>query len=75
MGEGETTVVKVGQLPGKVQEVTLEAEVVPNVQTVIQILALRVEGYEIRVGGELANLQTLLKSGDTVLFVRKIQGN
>jgi len=65
--------VKVGKLPGTIKEV-----MITEGTTVDQVLSqadLDPEGFEIRVNGDPSELNNAVSPGDTVLLVRKIQGN
>ena len=71
--KGNALTVRVGQLPGVVQEIALE-----DGATVADALAaaeLDSEGYEVRVNGTPAEGTTSVSEGQTVLLIKKIKGN
>lgn len=65
--------VRVGRLPGRIQEIALNGE--RTVAAALEAAELDAEGYEIRVNGAPAAVDTGLAEGDTVLLVKKIKGN
>ena len=66
--------VRVGKLPGKISEVALNGE--RTVAAALEAAEIpSSDGFEIRVGGQVASTSTLLADGDTVLLVKKIKGN
>ena len=68
--------VRVGRLPGAIQTVALNGgRKVSDALDGAELDIGDVEGYEIRVNGEVADLDANLSSNDTVLFVRRIRGN
>jgi len=65
--------VKVGKMPGRVGEYAL-----PEGATVREALVtaeLDSQGYEIKVNGAPATLDTVLNNGDNVLLVQLVKGN
>jgi len=67
-------VVKVGTVPGKIQEVTLDSS--QSVGEAIQLAGLVSEGYEVKLNGRTANDSTRLgASAQTILLVAKVKGN
>ena len=66
-------IVKAGKLPGRIAEVAIECGA--SVAQVLEAAELDSAGYEIRVQGAPATLETTLEDGDTVLLVKKIKGN
>ena len=70
----ETLTIKIGKLPGRITEVVLEqGATVAQAIEVAEISGL--EGFETRVNGAPATLETTLSDGDNVLLVKKIKGN
>lgn len=65
--------VKVGRLPGTLNDVALESGA--NVGQALSHAGLNAEGYEVRVNGNTATSSTTLSDGDTVLLTRQIKGN
>lgn len=70
---GTTYQVKVGKLPGTIKEMTVDVN--STVGDIISQADLSAEGFEIRLNGSPADAGTKVSEGDTVLLVRKIQGN
>jgi len=69
-----TITVKVGKLPGRINDYALEAN--SDVQDALNAAELDAEGYEVRVDGELvANLDTTVQDGSSVFLSRRIKGN
>jgi len=69
----EFAMVKVGRLPGKIEEVALNGG--RTVADALEAVELNAEGYETRVNGSPAEPETKLCNGDTVLLVKQIKGN
>ena len=67
--------VRVGCLPGQIQNILLDVVGELTVADALATAKLVPEGYEIRINGTPAGLDSLLTQGDTVLLVRKIRGN
>ncbi len=65
--------VRIGRLPGRIEELALESGSV--VADALEVSALDPEGYEVRVNGAPTDLEAELTDGDTVLLVKKIKGN
>lgn len=65
--------VRVGRLPGRIGEFTLNGD--RTVATALATAGLDATGYEIRVQGRPATPETTLIEGDLVLLVKKIKGN
>ncbi len=65
--------VKIGKLPGKIQEIALDGD--RSVKAAIEAAELEHEGYQIRVNSFPVDLETELADGDIVLLVKKIKGN
>lgn len=66
-------VVRVGCLPGKIEEIALNGG--RTVENALEAVDLEPEGYEIRVNGRPAEPASELVEDDTVLLVKKIKGN
>lgn len=72
--KGNMNTIKIGMLPGKIEEYSLEDET--TVQEALEIAGLSSEGYEVRVNSDVKSLDYVLKESDKVLLlVKKIKGN
>jgi len=71
--EERTITVRVGKLPGKIEDITLNGA--RSVQDALEGASLNASGYEVRVNGEPAGNGRALKDGDSVFLVRTIEGN
>ena len=69
----EFITVKIGQLPGAIQEVALNGG--RTVNDALTGAGLSADGFEIRVNSSAASFETTLSDGDLVLLVKKIKGN
>lgn len=67
--------VRVGCLPGHIQNILLDIAGELTVAAALATAELASEGYEIRVNGAPTTLDGILTKGDTILLVRKIRGN
>jgi sulfur carrier protein ThiS len=65
---------KIGQLPGRIEAVAFP-EIEVKVEQALAVVGLNPEGFEIRVNGQPADGNTIIRHGDTVLLLRKIRGN
>lgn len=65
--------IKAGKLPGKVDEYSFEAE--PTVAEVLAVAGLTADGFEIKLNGETATLDSECEDGEIILLVKKIKGN
>ena len=65
--------VRVGTMPGRINEYAVLADA--TVEDVLEIADLTTEGYQIKVNGEMAALDTPVNDGDLVLLVKQIKGN
>ena len=65
--------VKVGCLPGRIEEVALNGG--RTVADALTGAGLSAEGYEIRVNTESVDTTHTLSDGNVVLLVKKIKGN
>lgn len=65
--------VRVGTMPGRINEYAVLADA--TVEDVLEIADLNTEGYQIKVNGEMAALDTPVNDGDLVLLVKQIKGN
>ncbi len=68
-----TITVRVGTLPGRINDIVLNGG--RTVRDALIGAEIRGSGYEIRVNGVIANEEVNLEEADTVLLVRRIQGN
>ncbi len=71
--EFSTINVKVGKLPGKIEEYALNGN--RTVADALEVAELSAEGFEIRVNAEKSEEDRELEDGDTVLLAKKIKGN
>lgn len=72
-GNADMTI-KVGKMPGRIQEVAITDGM--TVQEVLTIAELDANGYEIKIDGEVVSLDTEVEEGDNlILLVRQIKGN
>ena len=71
--EFSTIEVRVGTVPGRVKDYTLNGR--RKVSDALTAANLSATGQEIRVNMQLATVETDLEEGDTVLLVKKIKGN
>lgn len=67
--------IKIGKLPGRIEVLALEDNKDNVVSTALEVAELNPEGYEIRVNGSPSEMDSVLENGDTVLLVKKIEGN
>ena len=67
--------VKVGPVPGRVTEYTMNGGEERTVRGALALASLSADGYEIRLNGEAADMDTAVDDGDVVLLVKKIRGN
>lgn len=65
-------VVKVGTMPGRIEEYALDEGA--TVSDALAIADISTEGYQIKVNSVEADLGTELKDNDIVLLVKKIKG-
>ena len=71
--EFSTIEVRVGTVPGRVKDYTLNGR--RKVSDALEAANLTATGQEIRVNMQPASVETDLEEGDTVLLVKKIKGN
>ena len=69
----EHITVRAGKLPGKINEIALNGD--RTVSAALEAAELEADGFEVRVNGELAEMSTELREGDTVLLTKKTKGN
>lgn len=65
--------VKVGKLPGRIEEISLNGD--RTVQAALDAAGLSAEDLEIRVNGDSADYNDEVDDGDHILLVKKIKGN
>lgn len=73
---GNTVMVKVGQLPGRVEEFAVE--VGTTIADLIQLAGLEVTGYDVKVDSvAVAALDSTVVTADTkvVILARQVKGN
>ena len=73
MVKGNMPIVKVGKMPGRVEEYAVNEGA--TVAEVLELAELDSTGYEIKVNGAPANFSTVLREGDNVLLVQLVKGN
>jgi len=73
MEEQTISQVKIGKLPGTIREVEIKEGC--TVTEAITRADLDPKGFEVRLNGDPAGPGDQVKDGDTVLLVKKIQGN
>lgn len=68
-------VVKVGQMPGKIEEYV--TEVGATIKELLELAGLNAEGYEVKVDNEKVNPETATVDEDTslVLLAKQVKGN
>lgn len=66
-------IIRVGTMPGRINEYAVSTGA--TVEDVLEIADLTTEGYQIKVNGEMATLDTPINDGDLVLLVKQIKGN
>ena len=72
-GNADYITVRVGKLPGRIQEIALNGG--RSVADALEAAELDSAGYEVRVNGSPCDLAANLDDGDTLLLVKKIKGN
>jgi sulfur carrier protein ThiS len=72
-GNADHIVVKVGKLPGAISEIALNGD--RTVKAALQAAELNATGYQIRVNGDDADLDTRVYEGSSIFLVKKIKGN
>ena len=72
-GNADYITVKVGKLPGAVQEIALNGD--RTVRAALTAAELAPAGFQIRVNGADADLDTTVSNGSTIFLVKKIKGN
>ena len=70
---GDYITVKVGKLPGAVTEIALNGS--RTVADALTAAALDPKGFQVKVDGSDAEMDTELSQGSTVFLVKKIKGN
>lgn len=74
MPRGEEFItVKVGKLPGAIQEIALNGD--RTVAAALSAAGLEVGDCEVRVNASAASEGQTVRNGDTILLVKKIRGN
>ena len=73
-GNSHTVTVKVGQMPGRIEEYIVEQGA--TVEQVIEVAALNTNGYDVKLNGNtVTDLSTTLYDASVVLLVRQVKGN
>lgn len=67
--------VRIAQLPGSVKTLPLDETVTWTVGKVLAEAQMSAQGFEIRVNGNPADLNTPVTADQTILLVRPVQGN
>ena len=65
--------VKVGKLPGTIQEIALNGD--RTVRAALTAAELNATGFQVRVNGADADMDTTVTNGATIFLVKKIKGN
>ena len=65
--------VRVGKMPGRIQEV--EVEEGATIAEVVEQTGLDVSGFESRINGTTVAMDTVVEEDQDILFFRKIKGN
>jgi G3E family GTPase len=69
-----TNLIKVGVMPGRIQEVAVE--IGTPISTVLTLAGLDAAGYEIKVDGVVSSVDTLTtESTNLVLLTKQVKGN
>ena len=68
-----STVINVG-VPGNTRPVILDPNQTYTVATVVDLAGFNAEGYELRVNGERATLDTPVQPGQLVLLLKAVRG-
>lgn len=72
--KGNQDIVKIGIMPGRLQEVALESGT--TVGQALSIAELTYDGQEIKIDGSVASLDTVIPAGAShVLLSKKVKGN
>jgi sulfur carrier protein ThiS len=71
--KGNQSVVTVGKVPGTLQELAVESGA--TVEDVLELADLDADGFEIRLNGSVADLDSTVSDGSKVFLVKKIKGN
>lgn len=70
---GGALTIKVGVMPGRIQEVAIESGM--TIQEVLRIAELDNAGFEVRYNGVTSSVDTKVTTGGTILLVKQIKGN
>ena len=65
--------IKLGTMPGQIREYALGENT--RVSEAIDTAGICTAGYEVRVNGEPADMNAVLRDGDQVLLVKQVKGN
>lgn len=68
-----TLTIKVGIMPGKINEVVVEKGA--TVSSILEIAELNASGYTIRYNGNDVGVDTVVDTDGTILLVKQIKGN
>lgn len=67
-------VLRVGKMPGRIQEVVVETGA--SVGEVLELAELSADGYEVKVDGKVATLNTqVTESTNLIILAQKVKGN
>lgn len=72
-GNADMNTVKVGQLPGKIEEYTFEEGT--TVAQALEIAGLSAEGFEVKVDGNTAGTSDIVDGANMILLTKKVKGN
>lgn len=68
--------VKIGKLPGKIVEVEYNGPDGMTIDAALEASGIGdVNGFDVRVNGEEANLNDTVQNGDMVIFAKRVKGN
>jgi len=71
--KGNQSIVTVGKVPGTLQEIAVESGA--SVRQVLVLANLDASGFEVRLNGSEASLDSVVTDGAKVFLVKKIKGN
>lgn len=66
-------IIKVGKMPGRIQELVVSQEM--KISEVLEIAELDAEGYDIKADGEKVNMDDVANGYNTILLVKQVKGN
>lgn len=66
-------IVKVGKMPGRIQEVAISSEM--TIEELLNVAELDATGYDIKADGEKVAPNAVVNGFNTVLLVKQVKGN